>query len=67
MGEHKFDGYRFGKNWELENGKKSGFWRFKKELKLVILKKNSSGRQYRLCKIHQHAELSVTMREMTQD
>ena len=25
-----------------------------------------SGRQYRLCKIHQHAELSVTMREMTQ-
>ena len=22
MGEHKFDGYRFGKNWELENGKK---------------------------------------------
>ena len=31
-----------------------------------IGKKNSSGRQYRLCKIHQHAELSVTMREMTQ-
>ena len=30
-------------------------------------KKNSSGRQYRLCKIPQHAELSVTMREMTQD
>ena len=29
--------------------------------------KNSSGRQYRLCKIPQHAELSVTMREMTQD
>ena len=23
-GEHKFDGYRFGKNWELENGKKIG-------------------------------------------
>ena len=20
MGEHKFDEYRFGKNWELENG-----------------------------------------------
>ena len=31
-----------------------------------IGKKNSSGRQYQLCKIHQHAELSVTMREMTQ-
>ena len=30
MGEHKFDGYRFGKNWELEDGKKSGFWRSKK-------------------------------------
>ena len=30
-------------------------------------KKNSSGRQYRLCKIPQHAELSVTMREVTQD
>ena len=27
MGEHKFDGYQFGKNWELENGKKSGFFR----------------------------------------
>ena len=32
-----------------------------------IGKKNSSGRQYGLCKIPQHAELSVTMREMTQD
>ena len=32
-----------------------------------IGKKNSSGRQYWLCKIPQHAELSVTMREMTQD
>ena len=32
-----------------------------------IGKKNSSDRQYRLCKIPQHAELSVTMREMTQD
>ena len=30
-------------------------------------KKNSSGRQYRLCKIPQHAELSVTVREVTQD
>ena len=30
MGEHKFDGYQFGKNWELENGKKSGFWRSRK-------------------------------------
>ena len=52
-------------SWKME--KKSGFWRSKKWLKLVILKKTSSGRQYRLCKIHQHAELSVTMREMTQD
>ena len=24
MSECKFDGYRFGKNWELENGKKIG-------------------------------------------
>ena len=32
-----------------------------------IRKKNSNARQYRLCKIHQHAELSVMMREMTQD
>ena len=32
-----------------------------------IGKKNSIGRQYRLCKIPQHAELSVTMCEMTQD
>ena len=31
-----------------------------------IGKKNSSGRQYRLFNIHQHAELSVTMREITQ-
>ena len=30
-------------------------------------KKISSGRQYRLCKITQHAELSVMTREMTQD
>ena len=30
LGERKFDGYWFGKNWELENGKKSGFWRSKK-------------------------------------
>ena len=32
-----------------------------------IGKKNSTGRQYRLCKIPQHAELSVTMREIPQD
>ena len=32
-----------------------------------IGKKNSIGRQYRLCKIPQHAELSVTICEMTQD
>ena len=29
------------KNWELENGKKSGFWRSKKKLKLVILEKKT--------------------------
>ena len=68
MGEHKFDGYRFGKNWELENGKKIGVLAIQKVAKIGnIRKKNSSGRQYRSCKIHQHAELSVTMREMTQD
>ena len=64
MGEHKFDGYRFGKNWELENGKKIGVLAIQKVAKTGnIGKKNSSGRQYRLCKIHQHAELNVTMRE----
>ena len=67
MGEHKFDGYRFGKNWELENGKKYGVLAIKKVAKTGdIGKKNFSGRQYQLCKIHQLAELSVTMREMTQ-
>ena len=67
MGEHKFNGYRFGKNWELENGKKIGVLAIQKVAKTGnIGKKNSSGRQYRLCKIHQHAELSVMMREKTQ-
>ena len=66
MGEHKFDGYRFGKNWELENGKKIGVLAIQKVAKTGNIEKKSSGRQYRLCKIHQHAELSVTMREMTQ-
>ena len=66
MVEHKFDGYRFGKNWELENGKKIGVLAIQKVAKTGNIGKNSSGRQYRLCKIHQHAELSVTMREMTQ-
>ena len=66
MGEHKFDGYRFSKNWELENGKKIGVLAIQKVAKTDnIGKKNSSGRQYRLCKLHQHAELSVTMGEMT--
>ena len=56
------------KNWELENGKKIGVLAIQKVAKTGnIGKKNSSGRQYRLCKIPQHAELSVTMREMTQD
>ena len=66
MGEHKFDGYRFGKKWELENGKKIGVLVIQKVAKTGNIGKNSSGRQYRLCKIHQHAELSVTMHEMTQ-
>ena len=43
--------------------KKIGFF----AIQNVILEKNSSGRQYRLCKIPQHTELSVTMCEMTQD
>ena len=66
MGEHKFDGYRFTKigSWKLE---KNGVLAIQNVAKLVILEKNSSGRQYRLCKIPQHAELSVTMPEMTQD
>ena len=51
MGEHKFDGYRFGKNWELENGKKIGV--------LVIQKVAKTGNI-------EKKELSLTMREMTQ-
>ena len=38
-----------------------------KVAKIGNIGKNSSGRQYRLCKIPQHAELSVKMRERTQD
>ena len=53
---------------------KIGSWKMEQNRGLAIQKvaktgntekKNSSGRQYRLCKIHQHAELSVRMREMT--
>ena len=54
---------------------KIGIWKMEKKIGVLAIqkvaktgnigKKNSSGRQYRLCKIHQHAELSVTMREMT--
>ena len=33
MGERKFDGYRFGKNWELENGKKNRVLAFQKVAK----------------------------------
>ena len=52
-------------SWKME--KKIGVWAIQKVAKTGnIGKKNSSGRQYRLCKILQHAELSVTMREMTQ-
>ena len=58
MGEHKFDEYRFGKNWELENGKKIMVLAIKKVAKTGnIGKKKSNRRQYRLYKIHQHAEL----------
>ena len=48
-------------------GKKIGVLAIQKVAKTGNTEKNSSGRQYRLCKIPQHAELSVTMREMTQD
>ena len=44
------------KNRDLENGKKIGVLAIQKVAKLVMLEKNSSGRQYRLCKIPQHAE-----------
>ena len=47
--------------------KKIGVLAIQKVAKTGNIGKNSSGRQYRLCKIPQHAELSVTMREMTQD
>ena len=51
-------------SWKME---KNGVLAIQKVAKTGIIgKKNSSGRQYRLCKIHQHAELSLTMREMTQ-
>ena len=33
MGEHKFDGHRFGKNWELENEKKIGILAIQKVAK----------------------------------
>ena len=66
MGERKFDEYRFSKNWKLENGKKIRVLAIQKVTKTGNIGKNSSGRQYQLCKIHHHAEVSVTMREMTQ-
>ena len=67
MGEHKFDGYRFAKL-GVGKWKKIGVLAIQKVAKTGnIGKKNSSGRQYRLCKIPQHAELSMMMREMTQD
>ena len=44
---------------------KIGVLAIQKVAKTGNTEKNSSGRQYRLCKIHQHAESSVTMREMT--
>ena len=47
--------------------KKMGVLAIQKIAKTCNIGKNSSGRQYRLCKIPQHAELSVTMHEMTQD
>ena len=56
-------------DWELQNGKEIRVLAIQKVAKTgnIGKKKNSSGRQYRLCKIPQHAELSVTMHEMTQD
>ena len=55
---------------------KLGVGKWKKKIRVLAIQKvaktgnigkKSSSRQYRLCKIPQHAELSVTMREMTQD
>ena len=43
-------------NWELENGKKSGFLAFQKVAKTGNIGKKSSGRRYRLCKIPKQAE-----------
>ena len=56
---------------------KIGSWKIEKKIGVLAIqkvaktgnigkKKNPSGRQFRLCKLYQHAELSVTMREMTQ-
>ena len=39
MGERKFDGYRFGKNWELENGKKIGVLAIEKVAKTGNIEK----------------------------
>ena len=47
--------------------KKIGVLVIHKVTKTGNIGKNASGRQYRLCKIPQHAELSMTMHEMTQD
>ena len=69
MGEHKFDGYQFAKigSWKMEKNRGLAIQKVAKTGNIEKKKKNSSGIQYRLCKITQHAELSVTMREMTQD
>ena len=47
---------RFVKNWELENGKKSGVLEFQKVAKTDNIWKTASGRRYQLCKIPQRAE-----------
>ena len=41
MGGHKFDGYRFGKNWELENGKKIGVLAIEKVAKTGNIRKKT--------------------------
>ena len=71
IGEHKFDGYSSEKIGSWKNGKKIRVLAIQKVAKTGNIGKKSSVRRYRLCKIPQHAEdyleLSVSMREMTQD
>ena len=64
----KFDGYGLAK---IGSWKKIRVLVIQKVAKTGNTGKKNSGRRYRICKLPQHAEgqleLSVTMREMTQD